>query len=119
MRRLIAAVVMLGATAAAIGGFRIVHDTTPTATTIHTIVTVVADEVEHPAGDLSPIGCDRSADPVTQALLWQRDGAIRWLVDGELYTLWPEPGMPPVRVCADAERRLTALGIDADHFDGH
>lgn len=44
------------------------------------------------------------------------DGAIRWLVDGERMTLWPEPGMAPVRVCLDAYHRLTELGLDIDYY---
>jgi len=62
------------------------------------------------------MGCDHSDDPEIQALLWMNDGAIRWLVDGELMTLWPEPGMAPVRVCLDAYHRLTELGLDIDYY---
>ncbi len=119
MRLLTASAVTIGAAAIAVGGVHVVHDSSPTSTTVHTIVTIVADDVEHPATARWPTGCDRSADPETQARLWRRDGAIRWLVDGELYTLWPEPGMPAVRVCRAAAQRLTALGIDADHFDAY
>jgi hypothetical protein len=61
-------------------------------------------------------GCDHSDDPEIQALLWLDDGAIRWLENGELMTLYPEPGMPPIEVCLDAYHRLTELGIDIDYY---
>jgi len=50
----------------------------------------------------STLGCDESNDPEIQALLWTNDGAIRWMEDGEMITLYPEVGMEPVGVCLDA-----------------
>ena len=46
------------------------------------------------------------------------DGAIRWIEDGELLTLYPEPGMDPVVVCDAAYHRIVDMGIDADYVSG-
>ncbi len=64
------------------------------------------------------LGCDESDDPEIQALLRLNDGAIRWIEDGELLTLYPEPGMDPVVVCDAAYHRIVDMGIDADYVSG-
>ncbi|HUG00203.1 MAG TPA: hypothetical protein VMM60_18905, partial [Ilumatobacter sp.] len=94
-----------------------VPDTVPETTVPETTVPSVEegdDGQQHRAG--ADAGCDTSDDPEIQALLWTNDGAIRWLEDGELLTLYPEPGMQPVVVCLDAYHRLTELGIDIDYY---
>jgi hypothetical protein len=85
-------------------------DTTTSSTT-----TTTAPPVAAPTRTL---GCDESDDPEIQALLRLNDGAIRWIEDGELLTLYPEPGMDPVVVCDAAYHRIVDMGIDADYVSG-
>jgi hypothetical protein len=86
-----------------------------TTTTATTTTTTTVPPVAAPTRTL---GCDESDDPEIQALLRLNDGAIRWIEDGELLTLYPEPGMDPVVVCDAAYHRIVDMGIDADYVSG-
>jgi len=86
----------------------------PVTTEPETVVTV-PETVPAPEPE-TRLGCDESDDPEIQALLWTNDGAIRWMEDGEMITLYPEAGMDPVEVCVDAYHRLTELGLDIDFY---
>ena len=84
-------------------------------TTVPEPVVTVPETTPTPEPE-SRLGCDESDDPEVQALLRINDGAIRWIEDGEMITLYPEVGMDPVEVCEDTYHRFTELGIDIDFY---